>query len=79
MGLYGHRTGAIHLVCTSKEVTGRVLSQLKLVIRPMYSNPPRHGAVIAAKILNDPAYFEEWKAEIKGVAERIIEMRILLK
>ena len=29
----------------------RVLSQLKGIIRPMYSNPPIHGARIVARIL----------------------------
>lgn len=45
----------------------------------MYSSAPRHGAVIAAKILNTPEYYNEWAAEIKGVAERVIRMRKLLK
>lgn len=34
-------------------MAGRVESQLKLVIRPMYSNPPIHGASIVAAILRD--------------------------
>lgn len=29
MGLYGERIGALHVVCTSKDVATRVLSQLK--------------------------------------------------
>ena len=33
----------------SKKVDG----QLRLVIRPMYSNPPRHGAEIAAKVMGE--------------------------
>lgn len=35
------------------DVASRVESQLKLVIRPMYSNPPIHGASIVATILKD--------------------------
>jgi len=34
-------------------VAKRVESQLKLVVRPMYSNPPIHGASIVAAILKD--------------------------
>lgn len=34
-------------------MAGKVESQLKLVIRPMYSNPPIHGASIVAAILKD--------------------------
>jgi len=48
MGMYGERVGAIHFVCKSKDAAERVLSQLKLVIRPMYSNPPLHGALLAS-------------------------------
>ncbi|RWW70101.1 hypothetical protein BHE74_00022238 [Ensete ventricosum] len=40
-------------VCKSADVAKRVESQLKLVIRPMYSNPPIHGASIVATILKD--------------------------
>ena len=40
-------------VCSSADVVKSVESQLKLVIRPMYSNPPAHGARVAARILSD--------------------------
>ena len=43
-------------VCKGADVASRVESQLKLVIRPMYSNPPIHGASIVAAILKD-GYF----------------------
>ncbi|KVH93908.1 Aminotransferase, class I/classII, partial [Cynara cardunculus var. scolymus] len=53
MGLYGERVGALSIVCKTADVASRVESQLKLVIRPMYSNPPLHGASIVATILKD--------------------------
>ncbi|GKD97351.1 aspartate aminotransferase, cytoplasmic [Tanacetum coccineum] len=53
MGLYGERVGALSIVCKSADVASRVESQLKLVIRPMYSSPPLHGASIVATILKD--------------------------
>lgn len=40
-------------VCKTADVASRVESQLKLVIRPMYSSPPIHGASIVATILKD--------------------------
>lgn len=40
-------------VCGSADIAVKVESQLKLVIRPMYSNPPLHGASIVATILKD--------------------------
>ncbi len=57
----------------------RVDSQLKILIRPMYSNPPIHGSRIASEILNDPSLNKQWLGEVKGMADRIIRMRALLK
>ncbi|PIM97501.1 Aspartate aminotransferase/Glutamic oxaloacetic transaminase AAT1/GOT2 [Handroanthus impetiginosus] len=75
MGLYGERVGALSIVCRSADVANRVESQLKLVVRPMYSNPPIHGASIVATILKDRAMFQEWTIELKAMADRIISMR----
>ena len=79
MGLYGERAGAFSLVCDSPEEKKRVDSQVKILVRPLYSNPPVHGARVAAEILNDPVLKEQWLGEVKGMADRIIEMRALLK
>ena len=48
-------------------------------MRPLYSNPPIHGARIASQILNDPALYKQWLGEVKAMADRIITMRALLK
>lgn len=79
MGLYGERVGAFSIVCDSAEEKARVDSQLKILVRPLYSNPPVHGARIASAILNDPALNKQWLGEVKGMADRIIKMRALLK
>lgn len=78
MGLYGERVGAMSVVCASADDAKRVRSQVQMVIRPMYSNPPAHGANIVVAILSNPSYFNEWRAELKGMADRIISMRTLL-
>lgn len=54
-------------------------SQIKILVRPLYSNPPVHGARIASEILNNPELNEQWLGEVKGMADRIITMRALLK
>ncbi|KAG8531563.1 uncharacterized protein KY384_003193 [Bacidia gigantensis] len=41
--------------------------------------PPAYGARIASLILNDPALFEEWEANLKTMAGRIIDMRKALR
>lgn len=79
MGLYGERAGLFSLVTESAEEVKRVDSQLKIIIRPLYSNPPIHGARIAAEILTDPALKAQWLGEVKIMADRIISMRALLK
>jgi hypothetical protein len=43
-----------------------VLSQLKRIARALWSNPPTHGARIAAEVVGDAAMFEEWKGEMAG-------------
>jgi aspartate aminotransferase len=79
MGLYGERAGVFSVVCQDAEEIKRVDSQLKIIIRPMYSNPPIHGARLAAQILNDPKLYTQWQGEVKGMADRIITMRALLR
>lgn len=75
MGLYGERVGAFSLTTSDPAEKARVDSQLKIVIRPMYSNPPLHGARIASTILGDQALYSEWEGEVKDMADRIISMR----
>ena len=60
MGLYGERAGAFSLITNSKKEAETTLSQIKILIRPLYSNPPIHGARIVTEILSDPALYKEW-------------------
>ena len=78
-GLYGERVGAFSVVCADAAEAKRIDSQIKILVRPMYSNPPVHGARIASTVLNDSALNKQWLAEVKGMADRIITMRALLK
>ncbi|ORX40859.1 pyridoxal phosphate-dependent transferase [Kockovaella imperatae] len=75
LGLYGERVGAVSFVCADKEEKARVDSQLKIIIRPMYSNPPIHGARIVSAILGDEKLYNDWLSEVKKMADRIISMR----
>ncbi|KAG5408716.1 hypothetical protein IGI04_005035 [Brassica rapa subsp. trilocularis] len=75
MGLYGERVGALSIVCKSSDVASKVESQVKLVVRPMYSSPPIHGASIVATILKSSDMYNDWTIELKGMADRIISMR----
>ncbi|KAK3860631.1 hypothetical protein Pcinc_033327 [Petrolisthes cinctipes] len=79
MGLYGERAGAFSIICNDKDEAARVLSQVKILIRPLYSNPPLHGSRIVATILNTPELHSIWLNDVKGMADRIIAMRSKLK
>ncbi|OGA96293.1 MAG: aromatic amino acid aminotransferase, partial [Burkholderiales bacterium RIFCSPHIGHO2_12_FULL_61_11] len=69
--LYGERVGALSVVCTTREEADRVLSQLKIVIRTNYSNPPIHGGTIVATVLNSPELRALWEKELAGMRVRI--------
>ena len=73
--LYGERVGALSVLCSSPEDTARVLSQLKIMIRTNYSNPPTHGAQVVATVLNTPALRAQWEQELAGMRTRIKKMR----
>lgn len=79
MGLYGERVGAFSILAADAEERKRIDSQVKILVRPLYSNPPIHGARVAAEILNNPQLNQQWLAEVKEMADRIITMRALLK
>jgi aromatic-amino-acid transaminase len=75
LSLYGERVGALSVLCQSKDEAARVLSQLKIVIRTNYSNPPTHGGQIAATILNTPELRALWEQELAAMRVRIKQMR----
>ena len=73
--LYGERVGALSVVANDKEEAARVLSQLKIVIRTNYSNPPTHGGAVVAAVLNNPELRALWEKELAEMRVRIKEMR----
>ena len=77
-GLYRERVGA--LVSLSKDAPTRdiVMSQLKRVVRTIYSNPPAHGASVVATVLGDEDLTRQWHGELAAMRERIHGMRRLL-
>lgn len=75
MGLYAERVGAMHVALRDGANAAAVLSQLKRLVRGMYSNPPVHGARIAAMILRTPDLHAMWLEELRGMSGRIAEMR----
>jgi aromatic-amino-acid transaminase len=75
LSLYGERVGALSVICGDRDEAQRMLSQDKIVIRTNYSNPPTHGAALAATVLTDPELRTLWNAELGGMRDRIKAMR----
>ena len=71
MGLYGERIGFLGGVVNDKNVVPNIMTQLSLVIRPMYSNPAGQGAKIVGEILADRELFDNWTAELKENVKRL--------
>eukprot|EP01012_Entosiphon_sulcatum_P049374 TRINITY_DN67979_c0_g1_i1.p1 TRINITY_DN67979_c0_g1~~TRINITY_DN67979_c0_g1_i1.p1 ORF type:complete len:466 (+),score=69.22 TRINITY_DN67979_c0_g1_i1:23-1399(+) len=69
-GLAGERPGLLHFVCLTPKATRAVQSQIKALVRPMYSNPPAYGALIVSKVLGDRTLQTEWAAELKALVAR---------
>ncbi|WP_293935096.1 amino acid aminotransferase [Iodobacter sp.] len=76
--MYGERVGALSIVTENREEAGRVLSQLKRVIRTNYSNPPIHGGAVVAAVLSSPELRQQWEDELAGMRDRIRAMRTSL-
>jgi len=74
-GLYGERAGNLNVVCSSESEAKIVQSRLKAVARPMYSNPPIHGARIVDIVLGDKDLTASWHADLVLMSDRMTSMR----
>lgn len=79
LGLYGQRAGCLSILCENEMQAVAVKSQLQQIARPMYSNPPVHGALLVSIVLSDPDLKSLWLKEVKGMANRIIGLRNALR
>lgn len=52
--------GNLTFVAKDRAVIEPVRSQITLLVRANYSNPPNHGARIVGTVLNDPVLMEQW-------------------
>jgi len=74
-GLYGERAGTFSVTCGSSDEVHNVMSQLDVIIRNLYSNPPKHGANIVKIVLKNPELEQEWRDELLAMSVRIQDMR----
>lgn len=74
-GLYRDRVGALYIVCDGRKTREVVESQMKVIARTTYSNPPGFGAQVVARILSDPARHVQWEAEVTAMRRRLCQLR----
>ena len=55
-----------------------MLSQAKVAARRVYSMPPAHGALLAARVLTDAALTRRWEQELQRMCARINALRAAL-
>lgn len=73
-GLYNERVGNMVVVMSNTKELAQVKSQLTLIVRGMYSNPPNHGARIVATVLQNPDLYKQWY----GVKDKIYLTRFTI-
>ncbi len=78
-GLYNERVGNVTVVVKDPSIIANVKSQVTLIVRAMYSNPPSHGARIVDTVLADKELYAEWRGCIQTMADRILAMRAGLR
>lgn len=55
------------MLCEDEKQAVAVKSQLQQLARPMYSNPPVHGALIVSTILGDAELKKLWLKEVQVI------------
>uniref|UniRef100_A0A914W1F0 Aspartate aminotransferase n=1 Tax=Plectus sambesii TaxID=2011161 RepID=A0A914W1F0_9BILA len=78
-GLYNERVGNLTIVVNDPSVLAGLQSQMSLIIRANWSNPPSHGAKIVHMVLTDPTMKQDWFDAIKTMSSRIKDMRAKLR
>jgi len=73
--LYGERVGALSVVSANATQAKAVQSQVKRIIRTIYSSPSTHGAALVAGVLNSPELRATWEQELTEMRERIHALR----
>ena len=74
-GLYGQRAGCFSVVTESQAEKDIVMSRIKQIARPIYSNPPIHGARIIDTILGDEELTSMWHQDLRDLSGRMADMR----
>ena len=75
MGLYGERVGLLAIASQSEKSAAHIASQIKRIIRGLYSMPSLHGARIVSTVLNSEKLTLQWQKELTIMRQRVDSMR----
>ncbi|MGE3315775.1 MAG: aromatic amino acid transaminase [Planctomycetaceae bacterium] len=75
MSFYNERVGSLSIVGATEAGAAAAFSHVEHLIRGSYSNPPLHGAAIAAEVLSDGELFAFWEKDLAAIRARIRTMR----
>lgn len=74
-GIYRERTGCLIAIAKTTEQMENVRSQMAIVARENYSNPPAHGSAIVCEILTSAELATVWRDELTEMRDRINGLR----
>lgn len=74
-GIYNERAGAVSLIGHTAEQAANAFSQIRAIIRSIYSNPPAHGIQVVQGILSSSELKQQWLQELAQMRLRIQQMR----
>ncbi|CAG98402.1 aspartate transaminase AAT1 [Kluyveromyces lactis] len=78
MGLYGERVGSLSVVVPPNplDLKSTIDSQLKKIVRGIYSSPPGYGSRVANLVLSNPKLKQQWFVDVKNMSDRLWNVRI---
>lgn len=76
--MYCQRVGALFVVDENAAVKLRVGSQVKRIVRALYSNPPAHGARVVVEVLKQEDLRRVWHKDLEAMRHRLKSMRMAL-
>lgn len=71
--LYGERVGALFVRSSIDQE--RLARFIDLRMRTMYSNPPRHGALVVQTIFSEEKLYSMWRKELENLRLHLVQAR----
>lgn len=73
--VYGERIGALYFVVRDSKLMKHVDSQIQVMVRQMYSEPPSHGSEIIKRILKNKELTSLWLSDLSEMRLRMEQIR----